>query len=296
MINGIDEETERYYKEVNGKHPCFTYFQHPTGLKVGDARNEIIGKSTGEYLCFIDDDIELPQDYFQAAYKIISSYQDVDVFGGPDQTKKDANNFKLILGEVMQSYIAMGPTAKRHKSSGDSIIAGTEINLILCNLWMKKSLFDDGFAFPQNYIRGEENILLGQLKTSGKALIYSPKLLVFHERKGSFGKLAKATYYSAQYRTIGFFDEVSTFKWYFLVPQVALITLAMTIICCPLMACILLGIYLCIITIKSLLITIKLKKVNCIHLSITFFILYNFVYTIGLFSGYYKVLFKHEKL
>lgn len=292
MINGLDVDTLRYFDQVKFEHPNFIYFQNPVGLRVGEARNQIINKAKGDYLCFIDDDIELPKNYFQTASMLMETYENLDVFGGPDQTKKTASDFQLILGEVMKSFLAMGPTAKRHNVKGKDTTEGSEINLILCNLWMKRSLFKENFHFPKDYIRGEENILLGQLKKSGKSLIYSPKLLVYHERKNSIKKLVRATYYSGQFRSYGFFDESSTFRWYFLIPQLAFLALLVTFAFCKQMTFILIGIYLILITLKSLQITTKIKKMGQIHLCIYFFIVYNFVYTLGLFTGYIKVLLK----
>lgn len=294
MINGMDDETVRYYDDLSIKHNNFSYYQSNDGLRVGEARNQIIEKSTGKYLCFIDDDIELPNNYFVKAKSIISNNKNVDVFGGPDQTKENASDFQLILGEVMKSFFAMGPTAKRHRSIGHCVESGNEINLILCNLWMKKSIFNEGYNFPRNYIRNEENILLGQLKRNNKSLIYSSDLIVFHERKNSIKKLTRATYYSGVFRTYGFFDESTTFQWYFLIPQILLLLLVLSLFMSVKLSGLLVILYLMLITFKSMSIALKLKKLSALTLGMTFFLVYNFIYTIGMFSGYIKVLNKNE--
>lgn len=294
LVNGKDEKTESYIKSVDRDYENFKYITLEESIPVGEARNEIINKSESEFLCFLDDDVEIPKNYFFSAEKIVKEYPNIDVFGGPDQAKKNGNEFQRILSEVMKSFFAMGPTRLRHTNVHRNEL-GSEINLILCNLWMRKSLFDEGFGFPKGYIRNEENILMAKLSKAGKKLRYFSDLTVFHERKQSVKKLIRVTYLSGKFRTIGFFDESSTLNIWFFVPQVYMLSLAI----CGLIDIKYFGVialtYLVFITILSIKICKKLKLMNKIYLSVMCYLIYNNIYPLGQFAGYLSKISNRKK-
>lgn len=268
----------------------FRYLEKNTELPVGEARSELIKIASGEFLCFLDDDVEPTLDYLQKCEQILKFYENVDVFGGPDQTRSDASEFQLVLGEVMKTFLAMGPTTKRHSANKKEDFKANEISLILCNLWIRKEIFDLGFDFPKGYVRNEENILLGQLERAGKKMIYSSDLYVYHERKNKLKKLVKATFYSGAYRTYGFFDETKTIKWHFLVPQIALLTFLLTPLVNINVFLLFFAIYLMTVFYFSIRSAIRAKAPHKFYLAVAFYFVYNFVYAFGMFYGYYKAL------
>jgi succinoglycan biosynthesis protein ExoA len=294
LLNGKDEETRIYIENLSKNVENFKYIILEESIPVGEARNKIIEESNSEYLCFLDDDVEIPNNYFEKAQVVIDENKDIDVFGGPDQPKTGGNDFQKILSLVMQSFFAMGPTRLRHTNIHKNE-KGSEINLILCNLWMKKELFNNGFAFPKNYIRNEENILLAQLDKANKKLLYIAEMIVFHERKQSIQKLIRVTYLSGKFRTIGFFDEFKSFSMWFLVPQIFIILLISLMVFytkCFYIACLL---YLGFILILSIRISYKARLLHRLHLAMTCFIIYNFIYPIGQFTGYITKMMRNEK-
>jgi hypothetical protein len=156
----------------------------------------------------------------------------------------------------------------------------------LCNLWMKKSLFGEGFRFPAGYLRNEENILIGKLEKAQKKMLYTSDLIVFHERKKSFSKLIKVTYLSGKYRTYGFFDSKETINLWFFVPQVFIIVLTILSILKLSYFGLMFLVYILSIFIISIINTYQIKKVHLFPLAMNFYIIYNFVYPIGQFCGY----------
>jgi glycosyltransferase involved in cell wall biosynthesis len=295
LINGADVDSVQYLKEESLKNSVLNVSFNNKPKKVGDARNQLIQKASGDFICFIDDDIELPKDYFQKAATYLKQFPDIDGFGGPDQTKDNASDFQEILGEVMKTFFAMGPTAKRHKSKQTKVQRGNEINLILCNLWIKRSIFKEGHSFPASYIRNEENILLAQLDKAGKIFMYFEDLIVFHERKASLQKLIKTTYLSGVYRTIGFFDEKRTIRWYFFVPQIILLTGAYFAIVDIIVFIYLIIAYLFLNLAHSFYIVLRLKRITKLYVAMTLYLVYNFIYTTGMFVGYFKKIKMYVK-
>jgi glycosyltransferase involved in cell wall biosynthesis len=287
LLNGVDDETHNFLMDYKEGNSIFDFIALSESIPVGEARNILISKSTGEYICFIDDDVEIPKNYFTTAYEIIKSDKQVDVFGGPDQMKSSSTLFQEVLDKVMGSFFAMGPTSKRHSRKYKSQ-SGSEINLILCNLWMKTEIFEQGYLFPKGFIRNEENILLANLEKNGKKIIYNPKLYVFHERKNSLKKLIRVTYLSGQYRTYGFFKETKTFAPIFMIPQLFLCLFFITAIIGPYIFFIYSVLYICTNLIISTILIFDQFSIR--RLSVAFVILcsYHFSYSVGQFSGYYK--------
>jgi glycosyltransferase involved in cell wall biosynthesis len=289
LLNGVDDDTHDFLNKYESETSNFRFIALKQSIPVGEARNILIGKSTGEYICFIDDDVELPSNYFKTAFGIIELNNQLDVFGGPDQMKPSSSVFQEVLSKVMGSYFALGPTAKRHSRKHEAQ-AGTEINLILCNLWMKTEIFKQGYFFPEGFIRNEENILIANLEKNGKNLSYNPELYVYHERKNSVKKLIRVTYLSGQFRTYGFFKESGTFNFIFMVPQVFLILFLVSAICSLDIFLTYISLYLLSITLIGVLLVkdnmSPLKVISAMQILMS----YHFAYSVGQFSGYYKKL------
>jgi GT2 family glycosyltransferase len=294
LLNGKDSKTLSYIKQLSKSVKSFKYIYLENSILVGEARNKIIKESKSQYLCFIDDDVEIPQNYFNKAQQVILNNKDIDVFGGPDQAKSDGNDFQKILSLVMQSFFAMGPTRLRHTNIHKNE-RGSEVNLILCNLWMKKELFNSGFKFPGNYIRNEENILLAKLDKANKKLLYISEMIVFHERKQSISKLIRVTYLSGKFRTIGFFDEPKTFNFWFLIPQMFLLLLILLSYCCWSMFVAVFSLYFIFIFILSFKIAKEIKVIPKVYLGIYCYLIYNFIYPVGQICGYIPSLLRKIK-
>lgn len=169
-----------------------------------DARNIATSKAIGEYFFFIDDDCELPIDYFSK----IDFRLNWDVLGGPDQTPPSSSFLQKIIGHALSSPLCMGPTYKRHSliNIGKIDPLADEKSLILCNLWFKKSLFtSEDFFFEKTLFRNEENYLLKKLKRKQKKIYYDPRLFIYHSRKNNLRELAKSVVKSGESRAQNFF-------------------------------------------------------------------------------------------
>lgn len=296
LINGEDIEALQYLEDKANLLPAIKFYTQNKPLYVGAARDKLIEKSCGDYLCFIDDDTTLPINYLKTAEQFIQDYPDADVFGGPDQTSNDANHFQQVLGAVMETFMAMGPTAKRHNGQKKKyILEGSEMNLILCNLWIKKSILKEK-NFPSQYIRNEENILLARLKSESRVLYYLPFLTVFHERKNSFLKIIKATYFSGMYRAIGFFDEFKTFNFYFLVPLLFIITLLYTLVFDQKIFIYLFTIYVLTVVANAFIVSHRINLLYKIPLAVIFYLIYNFIYPVGMIVGFLKKIGRKDEV
>lgn len=166
------------------------------------ARNVAISKASGKYLFFLDDDCILPENYFSK----IDFSSDWEILGGPDRTPPQASPFQKLIGHALSSPLCMGPTFRRHSSNSKYLNTNAnEFELILCNLWIKRSIFSqDGHAFDKTLFRNEENYLLKELKLENKRIFYNPELFVFHQRKKTLETLANSIMKSGECRVQNF--------------------------------------------------------------------------------------------
>lgn len=199
---------------------CSLHFIHKT--TPSSARNFGISKAQGEYLFFLDDDCTLPADYFSS----VDFSQNWDVLGGPDQTPQVSTPLQSTIGKALSSPLCMGPTYKRHTIRGGYLRNTSEKALILCNLWLKKSLFtEEHFQFNPELFRNEENYLLKELKNSGKTLHYSPNLFVYHQRKNNLENLGSAIIRSGECRIQNFALLPQKKEAFYLLPLIWLLLL-----------------------------------------------------------------------
>ena len=191
-----------------------------TPMNSGAARNQAISLVNGDWICFLDDDVQIGENYFQTALNIISDYPEVGVFGGPDSTPDDASSFQHSVGIAYSSMFCTGATRRRHWMVGETDPEADEQHLILCNLWIRASLLKPGvYKFPSDLNRNEENVLLAELHQAGNQLLYEPRLAVLHERKTGFRELALPVYRSGLNRFKSFFYESAKPSLSFLVPM-----------------------------------------------------------------------------
>lgn len=216
LLNGKDEETERHLND----YPSLKIFK-TSFLSPAEARNILIRKARGSYLCCLDDDAVPAEHYFFKACDFIRRHPGVDVFGGPETVCHDASFFEKTVGMALSSPMATAVTRWRHRQeSGGLARRGDETRLILCNLWFKREIFHkEGFGFDGRFFRNEENVLLWQLHTAGKIIESLPFLLVYHRKKKNISLLMKAVFRSARNRLKSFFLFPASLSFIYFLPM-----------------------------------------------------------------------------
>lgn len=182
------------------------------------ARNFAVEKCDSDWIVFLDDDVIVPSHYFEEANETLHHQPFLDILGGPDQSYPKGSLMQRALGVALKSPMTTGHTRHRHLINKEKFLTGNESNLILCHLWVKRSLFNEGFTFPENYFRNEENVFLERLKKSGKKMLHKPELFVFHYRKNSIKDLMRSTLLSAYYRKKSLYEHETRFNIFFIIP------------------------------------------------------------------------------
>lgn len=188
----------------------------------GLARNAGVTKSSHNWLLFLDDDVTLPSDFLSQGIEDLKSLEkDQVIMGGPDQDVENSNIFEKALSLTLTSPMATAHTRFRHKKSPDVILKGDETNLILCNLWVHRSVFEEHqIRFRESFFRNEENVFISDAQSKNLKAIYNPKLSVFHKRKTRFYQLGKALISSGRHRVKSLLIHFEPKHLIFMIPAV----------------------------------------------------------------------------
>ncbi len=198
VLNGNDEEcaatVARYMGKIQG---LTTLSGAPRSL--GGARNAAVAQARGAWLCFLDDDVTVPQNYFSVLHEKSLRYPEASVIGGPNLTPPHSALFERCVGLLLGSRLCAGPMSRRY--AGFSADTWTDDSgLILCNLAVRREALDDAPPFDPELVRNEENLLLERLARGGRRALHCPELFVHHERRATVGGFCRQCFLSGQGR------------------------------------------------------------------------------------------------
>ena len=166
-------------KNFETKNLCSNFkvkYFHTEIKGLSKARNLGIKNSNGEYLLFLDDDIEVSKNYFFELHQMLSIYSQADAFTG-----------KLINKNKTTSY-------SRYQNKESMWIDVASFHMVLSSgTGIKKSYYDDIGPFDERLGLGEfyggseeADFILRGLK-KGKKIFFNENLISFHpEEKSSF--------------------------------------------------------------------------------------------------------------
>ena len=223
VFNGLDHDslkTSMLFPQVK--------FQSIAATTPAKARNIALQNSQSDWICFLDDDVELPSDYINKAKSLIKNHPEVDVLGGPDKESPRASSFEQALSLAIQSPLSMAKTRLRH-NEGPKWTEASEAELILCHMWVKRELCLS-FPFDDRFFRNEENIFLHQLKREKKGIYYSGDLFCYHRRKSHLWGMSQAVMGSGYYRAKTFKNIPGSFNLLYFVPTIFLFYL-LSLVC-----------------------------------------------------------------
>ena len=150
---------------------------------LGGARNLAMAEARAGWLCFLDDDVAVPPDYFSELEAAIRRHPEACAIGGAARTPPGSPLFERCVGHSLGSWLGAGRF--RRRTAGYAADTWTDDSgLILCNLALRRSALESrGFAFDEELVRNEENLLLQRLFREGGRALHAGGLFVFHERR-----------------------------------------------------------------------------------------------------------------
>jgi succinoglycan biosynthesis protein ExoA len=154
----------------------------------GVKRNAGLKAIHGDLVYFLDDDSVAPPDNVRRALRHFSD-PTVKMVGGPNLCPPEAPRFERVLGLVMGSWLAFGPSCARYRSVG-RLRAGGEKELISCNLIARRDAVLE-VGFDPKLWPNEENAMMDGVKERGGQLLYDPEFMVHRRPRRTFRAYAR---------------------------------------------------------------------------------------------------------
>ena len=162
---------------VEGRNPSFQ-------------RNEGIRLAKGDTVYFADDDSIIAKDVFLKAELELENDASISVLGGPSLTPKADSFIQRAFGAVFSSPWASGKSSARYRRAGIKR-ATDEKELILCNLFVRKAVFEKTGQFREDLYPNEENDFLNRAQAAGFKLVYDPDIYVERSQRKTYGKFIR---------------------------------------------------------------------------------------------------------
>ena len=157
-----------------------------TDLSIGPGvkRNAALKVVKGELVYMLDDDSVSPPDNLRRAVKHFAD-PEVKMVGGPNVCPPDAPWLEQVLGLVMGSWLAFGPSCARYRPVG-KLRLSSEKELISCNLVARRDAVLE-VGFDEKLWPNEENAMMDGVQKRGGKLLYDPELIVYRRPRHSLG-------------------------------------------------------------------------------------------------------------
>lgn len=160
---------------------------HTSGLTLGENRNRLLDRVSGEIVLFLDDDVIAPPRLLADLADLAEAHPEVGVFGGPNLTPEGAPRFEHVQGALLADPFLTGRVSRRYRPVNGTRATGGS-GLTLCNLAVRRSLH---VAFPEGQRGGEESSLLADLRSRRVRMLVSDDLAVAHARRSTLGQFAR---------------------------------------------------------------------------------------------------------
>jgi glycosyltransferase involved in cell wall biosynthesis len=162
---------------VEGKNPSFQ-------------RNEGVRLAKGGIIYFADNDTVITKGEFLKAETALENDETISVLGGPSLTPAGDSTIQKAFGAVFASPWAAGKSSARYRRAGEKRETD-EKELILCNLFVRKEVFDKTGPFREELYPNEENDFLNRAQSAGFKLVYDPDIYVERSQRKTFVKFIK---------------------------------------------------------------------------------------------------------
>jgi GT2 family glycosyltransferase len=155
-------------------------------------RNEAASVSSGDFLLFLDDDSVPSPGLLQTYVQAFRRDATLGAVGGPAEATGEPG-FPHLAALVLGEPWVMGKSAARYRSLGQARFTD-ERELILCNLCVRRSVFEAAGGFNEALYPNEENEFLERLGRRGARLLYRPDAVVRRPQRRSAPELLQSVY------------------------------------------------------------------------------------------------------
>jgi len=157
----------------------------PTGNVTPPKKRDIGAKSAkGDILAFLDDDTYPDKEWLKQASKIFKEDDNIGCVCGPAVTALSDSIRQKASGLVYSSFLVSANHAFRYLPQKRREV----FDFPSCNFLIRKELFNQINGFDKPFWPGEDTFLCYKILATGKRMVYSPEVLVYHHRRPLFAK------------------------------------------------------------------------------------------------------------
>ncbi len=152
-------------------------------------RNAALTQARGEILVFLDNDCSVSASYWTELENVLSR-PEVEIVGGPALLRPHASGWEEIFHELLTHTLIVGTVSSRYSARGEFRVA-TQTDLILCNLAVRRSIFEKIGALSTDLYPNEENEWLDRARAARVEAYYDPALQVFRPQRATPGQMVR---------------------------------------------------------------------------------------------------------
>lgn len=298
------------------------------GFSPSRQRNEAAKKAGGEIVYFIDNDAEIDEQSFKRVVSVFRGknrtvkipqtrgfsllpplvsewieerfftgvvYQgEIGAVGGPNVWWRKESFWPSVTGIILESFFAHFLMAARYRPIGQ-IRRASEKELILCNLAIKRSVFQKTGGFAEALYPNEENELLNRMEKLGYQLIYHPGVLISRSRRETPGEILRAFFHYGRGRMEQMRIEGISASLIFLAPAIFVAYLILLVFFHPWWAFIPFFLYLAAAFFSALGFAVRRRKAYLSLILPLAFLGAHLIYALGLLIGGLTNLRKRQR-
>jgi GT2 family glycosyltransferase len=150
-------------------------------------RNAAMGRARGDILVFLDNDCSLSAGYWKELETALAR-PEVEIVGGPALLRPQATAWEEIFHALLTHTLIVGTVSSRYASRGEFRVS-TQTDLILCNLAVRRSIFEKIGPLSNDLYPSEENEWLDRARAAGVGAYHDPGLQVFRPQRATPGQM-----------------------------------------------------------------------------------------------------------
>jgi GT2 family glycosyltransferase len=150
-------------------------------------RNVAEGRARGDILVFFDNDCSIGSGYWKELETALAR-PEVEIVGGPALLRPQAAAWEEIFHALLTHTLIVGTVSSRYTPRGEFRPA-TQTDLILCNLAVRRSIFEKIGPLSTKLYPNEENEWLDRAHAAGVGAYYDPGLQVFRPQRATPGQM-----------------------------------------------------------------------------------------------------------
>jgi len=151
-------------------------------------RNSALAMARGEIVVFFDNDCSINSGYWREL-ELALARPGVEIVGGPALLRPHATGWEEIFDALLTHMLVVGTVSSRYTARGE-FRAATQTDLILCNLAVRRSIFEKIGPLSTDLYPNEENEWLDRAHAAGVGAYYDPALQVFRPQRATPGQMA----------------------------------------------------------------------------------------------------------